>query len=226
MSATGWPRTHPCVMRRPRPPPCSSRLRAAGVAVTFTQPWGPVLFFGLSRNHKKIYVVDDRAYLGGINISDHNFAWRDFMVAHRGPRHRGGPRRGLRPHRARRAPLIERVCHHQRGDRARLQRHRQRRGPQPCAGLPLFPGHRHSCTPRTLTGPDQDGDHGTGQQLPLAAAPPSPTSGDAWPAPAWSCAPTRTSSMPGSCSPTTPSCSWAHRTSAGTASAATRRCAC
>ena len=56
------------------------RLRAAGVAVTFTQPWGPVLLFGLSRNHKKLYVVDDHAYLGGINISDHNFAWRDFMV--------------------------------------------------------------------------------------------------------------------------------------------------
>ena len=30
------------------------RLRAAGVAVTFTQPWGPVLFFSLSRNHKKL----------------------------------------------------------------------------------------------------------------------------------------------------------------------------
>ena len=56
------------------------RLRAAGVAVTFTQSFGPVLFFGLSRNHKKIYVVDDHAYLGGINISDHNFAWRDFMI--------------------------------------------------------------------------------------------------------------------------------------------------
>ena len=57
-----------------------ARLRAAGVVVTFTQPFGPVKFFGLSRNHKKIYVVDDHAYLGGINISDHNFAWRDFMV--------------------------------------------------------------------------------------------------------------------------------------------------
>ena len=56
------------------------RLREAGVAVTFTQPFGPVQFFGLSRNHKKIYVVDDHAYLGGINISDHNFAWRDFMI--------------------------------------------------------------------------------------------------------------------------------------------------
>ena len=57
-----------------------SRLRASGVAVTFTQPWGPVLLFGLSRNHKKLYVVDHHAYLGGINISDHNFSWRDFMV--------------------------------------------------------------------------------------------------------------------------------------------------
>ncbi len=56
------------------------RLRAAGAAVTFTQPFGPALFFGLSRNHKKLYVVDDHAYLGGINISDHNFGWRDFMV--------------------------------------------------------------------------------------------------------------------------------------------------
>ena len=56
------------------------RLRVAGVDVTFTQPFGPVKFFGLSRNHKKLYVVDDHAYLGGINISDHNFAWRDFMI--------------------------------------------------------------------------------------------------------------------------------------------------
>ena len=56
------------------------RLRAAGVTVTFTQPFGLVKFFGLSRNHKKLCVVDDHAYLGGINISDHNFAWRDFMI--------------------------------------------------------------------------------------------------------------------------------------------------
>ena len=56
------------------------RLGAAGVTVTFTQPWGPMLLFGLSRNHKKLYVADDCAYLGGINISDHNFAWRDFMI--------------------------------------------------------------------------------------------------------------------------------------------------
>ena len=61
------------------------QLRAAGVAVTFTQPWGPVLLFGLSRNHKKLYVIDDHAYVGGINISDHNFAWRDFMIGSTDP---------------------------------------------------------------------------------------------------------------------------------------------
>ncbi len=56
------------------------RLLRSGVSVQFTQPWGPLLMFGLSRNHKKMYVIDDHAYVGGINISDHNFAWRDFMV--------------------------------------------------------------------------------------------------------------------------------------------------
>ena len=61
------------------------RLRAAGVAVTFTQPWGPVLLFGLNRNHKKLYVMDDHAYLGGINLSDHNFIWRDFMIGTEDP---------------------------------------------------------------------------------------------------------------------------------------------
>jgi len=32
------------------------------------------------RNHKKIIVVDNVAYLGGVNISDHNFEWFDFMI--------------------------------------------------------------------------------------------------------------------------------------------------
>jgi len=56
------------------------RLRQAGATVTFTQPWGPLMLFGLNRNHKKLYVIDDHAYVGGINISDHNFTWPDFMV--------------------------------------------------------------------------------------------------------------------------------------------------
>jgi cardiolipin synthase len=35
----------------------------------------------MSRNHKKAVVVDDRiVYLGGINVCDHNFAWRDIML--------------------------------------------------------------------------------------------------------------------------------------------------
>ena len=35
----------------------------------------------LARNHKKLVVIDDRiSYIGGINFSDHNFAWHDFMV--------------------------------------------------------------------------------------------------------------------------------------------------
>ena len=34
-----------------------------------------------TRNHKKIFVIDDVGYIGGINISDHNFAWLDFNIA-------------------------------------------------------------------------------------------------------------------------------------------------
>ncbi len=56
------------------------RLCQTGATVTFTQPWGPMMLFGLNRNHKKLYVIDDHAYVGGINISDHNFTWTDFMV--------------------------------------------------------------------------------------------------------------------------------------------------
>lgn len=56
------------------------RLKRQGVGVVFTNPLG---FLGLrlpARNHKKVLVMDDVAYLGGINFSDHNFAWHDLMV--------------------------------------------------------------------------------------------------------------------------------------------------
>ncbi len=56
------------------------RLEAAGIQITYVGPWGPLLVFGPLRNHKKIFVVDDMVYLGGINISDHNFDWLDFIV--------------------------------------------------------------------------------------------------------------------------------------------------
>jgi cardiolipin synthase len=56
------------------------RLKRQGVGVVFTNPLG---FLGLrlpARNHKKLLVMDGVAYLGGINFSDHNFAWHDLMV--------------------------------------------------------------------------------------------------------------------------------------------------
>jgi cardiolipin synthase len=56
------------------------RLRSGGVELRFTNPNGPLNLFAAARNHKKLYVIDDLAYLGGVNISDHNFSWLDIMV--------------------------------------------------------------------------------------------------------------------------------------------------
>lgn len=56
------------------------RLRDGGVGVRFSNPLGPSPWNVVRRNHKKIAVFDGRiAYLGGINFSDHNFAWHDMM---------------------------------------------------------------------------------------------------------------------------------------------------
>jgi len=56
-------------------------LRAAGVAIRFTNAYGPTPRRLLSRNHKKLIVVDEHtAYIGGINFSDHNGAWHDMML--------------------------------------------------------------------------------------------------------------------------------------------------
>jgi cardiolipin synthase len=55
-------------------------LEGAGVEVVWTEPvrrlWRDYPF----RNHRKMIVVDDAAYIGGINFSDHNFGWTDLMV--------------------------------------------------------------------------------------------------------------------------------------------------
>ena len=57
------------------------KLKAAGVAVSFTNPYGLSPRKLLSRNHKKLIVVDNAtAYIGGINFSEHNAAWHDMMV--------------------------------------------------------------------------------------------------------------------------------------------------
>lgn len=62
------------------------RLPAEGVSVRRTAPPGRMLRFMLYRNHKKMVVIDNRvAFVGGINISDHNYAWHDFMVRIEGP---------------------------------------------------------------------------------------------------------------------------------------------
>ena len=56
-------------------------LRTAGVGIRFTNAYGPTPRRLLSRNHKKLIVVDEcTAYIGGINFSDHNGAWHDMML--------------------------------------------------------------------------------------------------------------------------------------------------
>ena len=62
-----------------------SALEDAGVGVRVTNPVGWRIWRYPARNHKKLIVADDVAYLGGINFSDHNFAWHDFMVRIEGP---------------------------------------------------------------------------------------------------------------------------------------------
>ena len=57
------------------------RLRSEGVGVRFVNPAGLFFLRMPAREHKKIVVVDEEiAYLGGINFSDHNFAWHDLML--------------------------------------------------------------------------------------------------------------------------------------------------
>ena len=62
------------------------RLSRRGVAVKRTAPPGFLGRYMLYRNHKKMVILDERiAFIGGINISDHNYAWHDFMVKIEGP---------------------------------------------------------------------------------------------------------------------------------------------
>jgi len=57
-----------------------AELSANGVHVRMTNPVGPLFVRYPARNHKKLIVADDVAYIGGVNFSDHNFAWSDFML--------------------------------------------------------------------------------------------------------------------------------------------------
>jgi cardiolipin synthase len=56
-------------------------MQRAGVQIRFSNPAGPLMWRFPARNHKKTIVIDERiAYLGGLNIADHNFAWHDLML--------------------------------------------------------------------------------------------------------------------------------------------------
>lgn len=52
----------------------------SGAGVRLTNPVGRNPLRYATRNHKKLLVVDDAVWIGGINFSDHNFAWHDMMV--------------------------------------------------------------------------------------------------------------------------------------------------
>lgn len=56
------------------------RMVAAGVGLRITNPVGPLPLRYATRNHKKLLVMDKVAWIGGINFSEHNFAWHDMMV--------------------------------------------------------------------------------------------------------------------------------------------------
>ena len=56
-------------------------LKGDGVEIRFTNPYGLTPRRLLSRNHKKLIVLDDHtAYIGGINFSEHNASWHDMML--------------------------------------------------------------------------------------------------------------------------------------------------
>jgi cardiolipin synthase len=57
------------------------RLRRNGVGVQFVRPMGLRLHRLPIRDHKKSVIIDDAiSYVGGINLSEHNFSWHDLML--------------------------------------------------------------------------------------------------------------------------------------------------
>lgn len=62
------------------------QLARKDISVKRTAPFGFMGKYFLFRDHKKMIILDNRiAFVGGINISDHNYAWHDFMVRIEGP---------------------------------------------------------------------------------------------------------------------------------------------
>lgn len=56
-------------------------LAEHGIRFRWTNPLGLLAHNYANRNHKKLIVIDGKVcYIGGLNFSDHNFAWHDCMV--------------------------------------------------------------------------------------------------------------------------------------------------
>ena len=55
-------------------------IRRSGADLRLTNPVGRNPLNYPLRNHKKLIVTDGVAWIGGINFSDHNFAWHDMML--------------------------------------------------------------------------------------------------------------------------------------------------
>lgn len=62
-----------------------SRAIANGVRICVTNKIGYRPYRYPFRNHKKSAICDDHLWLGGINFSDHNFEWLDFMARFNDP---------------------------------------------------------------------------------------------------------------------------------------------
>ena len=61
--------------------PLLQHAQANGIDIRFTNPLGLLWMKYPMRNHKKCVLIDHEiSYVGGINITDHNFGWKDLMI--------------------------------------------------------------------------------------------------------------------------------------------------
>lgn len=66
--------------------PLLQHAKNNGIEISFSNPMLPLLLNYPARNHKKIVVIDDDiSYIGGVNFTEHNFAWSDLMFRHNMP---------------------------------------------------------------------------------------------------------------------------------------------
>lgn len=55
--------------------------KSKGIKIKYTNPLGFLFLKYPRRNHKKMVVIDEeKLFVGGINFSNHNFSWHDFML--------------------------------------------------------------------------------------------------------------------------------------------------